>query len=148
MNWSFLRPALPGGFVSALADLGRRAGLALWRSFWSLWGNPMAYPIVGVIAIGMFALGYGEGKDGAAALRVSIVDLRGQVAKAKADTQAAEKNLAAARREVAEAKAEMARIKDALEGIRPPAATPRAPAARPAPKAAVKAEPDTSWKPF
>ena len=141
------RPALPGGFVSALAwvgDLAKRAALALWRSFWAVWGNPMAYPSIGVIAVGMFVVGYDTGRDRRMA---TITDLRAALAKSKAETEVARQREQAAQKQAQDARDEVKRVSEALEGFRLPAPPAKPTVARPVPKV-VKPSPDTSWKPF
>lgn len=144
LSW---RPAWPGVAVSAVRLVGR-AAQSIWRSFWACWNNPMTYPLLAVVAVGMFVVGYGEGKgrlrdalDQLHLVRVERGELTAAAAKARADEQIA-------RSEAAAARDELARVTRAAPVERPPAVTPRASARRPAPKETQKPAAKPDWMVF
>jgi len=122
-------PGAPTWMKTPLGWVGKIL-LALWRSFWSVWGNPMTYPIIGAVAFGMFLVGHHEGhRPVASAEAISYAATRERDAAVAAAKKAAG-DLAAARSRVAE-----------LEARQPVAAPAAAPALRPHKTRTVKAAP-------
>lgn len=126
LSW---RPAMPGVVVSASRAL-RQVVLAIWRSFWACWDNPMTYPLLGLVAVSMFVAGYGEGRGRLGAVKAELRDARAERDELRQTVGSAQINEQAARRAAEDARNELARVRAAAEAERPPAATPRAPVRR------------------
>jgi hypothetical protein len=141
-SWLSWRPALPGFFMSGLSLVGR-AAKALWRSFWAVWGRPMTYPIVGVVAVGMFVLGHVEGRRGAEVVRQTLIDVRAERDELRVKVGAAEINEQAARKAGKDALDKVARLEARIAELEKPKP---APAPAPVRRAPVPAKP--AGKPF
>lgn len=53
-------PGAPTWLKTPLGWVGKGL-LALWKSFWAVWGNPMTYPIIAAVAFAMFLVGHHDG---------------------------------------------------------------------------------------
>ena len=131
---------LRGGVFGTLWGWGAAGAIAVWRSFWAVWGNPMTYPIIGVVALGMFVAGHHAAARHVAPLKAVVQAVTAQNDRLQAKLAAAEVNEAAARKAAKEALEKAAALEKALGEKFTPAApiAPRRPAAARATPATAK----------